>query len=137
MPSTRSQDNSLALINSEIYRLFRRMAPVNEDVMVGEEMNINDDMGREENPPPRDDRPQLRDFNENTYGWNQYRLNPMPIDVTGVIVLPQLPADAKFSLSNGLLQMLQNHGLFIGLPSEDPHCHLQNVVFVCKSVMGT
>ncbi|MCF7184085.1 retrotransposon gag domain-containing protein, partial [Corynebacterium parakroppenstedtii] len=67
----------------------------------------------------------------------QYRLNHMAMDVTDAIVLPPLPADTKFTVSSELLQMLQNRGLFTGLPSEDPHHHLQNVVFVCKSVMGT
>ncbi|MDV3183326.1 MAG: hypothetical protein Q8866_02450, partial [Candidatus Phytoplasma australasiaticum] len=33
--------------------------------------------------------------------------------------------------------MLQNCGLFMDLPSEDPHIHLHNMTFVCKSVMGT
>lgn len=61
----------------------------------------------------------------------------MAIEVIRVIVLPPLMADTKFAVSSGLLQMLQNHGLFAGLPSEDPHSHLHNVAFVCKSEMGT
>ena len=60
----------------------------------------------------------------------------MAMDVTGAIVLPSLSVNTKFTVSSGLLQTLQNHGLFAGLPTKDPHSHLQNVAFVCKSVMG-
>lgn len=36
-------------------------------------------------------------------GWNQYRLDPKAVDVTGAIVLPPLPPNTKFVISSGLL----------------------------------
>jgi len=151
MPNTRSQGNPLLPLNPEINQLFRRM----DDIREHEDME--DDGMDNENPPPRNhiprpreyneeeyeqrqpgnDRQRQRGYNDDAYGWNQYRLNPMAMDVTGSIVLPPLPPDTKFALTSGLLQMLNNRGLFAGLASEDPHRHLQNVVFVCKSAMGT
>ena len=34
------------------------------------------------------------------------------------------------------MQMLTARGLFLGLPSEDPHAHIDKVRAVCKSCVG-
>lgn len=103
---------------------------MNEDIEVEEDIHvIEKDLRREENPPPRVNQPKLRDFNANAYGWNQYRLNPIGMDVTSSIVLPPLLGDAKFTKSSGLLQMLKklcpiHRATIRGSPPSSPKCCL-------------
>ena len=39
-------------------------------------------------------------------------------------------------VTSSLMQMLTARGLFSGLPSEDPHAHIDKVKGVCKSRIG-
>ena len=40
-------------------------------------------------------------------------------------------------VTSSLMQMLKARGLFSGLPSEDPHAHIEKVRVVCKSCVGS
>ena len=39
-------------------------------------------------------------------------------------------------VTSSLMQMLTTRGLFLGLPSKDPHAHMAKVGAVCKSCVG-
>ena len=39
-------------------------------------------------------------------------------------------------VTSSLMQMLTARGLFLGLPSDDPHAHISKVRAVCKSCVG-
>ena len=39
-------------------------------------------------------------------------------------------------VTSKLMQMLTARGLFLGLPSEDPHAHIAKVRAVCKICVG-
>lgn len=88
-------------------------------------------------PPLEDVFPPPQDIQSTAYTWNQYWLDPMAMDATEAIMLPLLFDDTKFVISSGLLQMMQNRGLFTDLPSENPHNYLHNIVFVQKSMTGS
>ena len=65
-------------------------------------------------------------------------LNPVPrpqayyrgydntADLDGPLVLPPLPTGHTFDVTSSLMQMLTARGLFLGLPSENPHAHIAN-----------
>ena len=57
-------------------------------------------------------------------------------DSDGPLVLPPLPPGNTLVVSSSLMQMLTTRGLFSGLPSEDPHAHIDKVRAVCKSCVG-
>ena len=52
------------------------------------------------------------------------------------LLLPPLPQGHTFVVTSSLMQMLTARGLFLGLPSEDPHAHIAKVREVCKSCVG-
>ena len=57
-------------------------------------------------------------------------------DLDGPLVFPSLPTCHTFVVTSSLMQMLTARGLFSGLPSEDPHAHIDKVRAVCKSCVG-
>ena len=48
-------------------------------------------------------------------------------DSDGPLVLLPLPTGHTFVVTSSLMQMLSARGLFSGLPSEDPHAHIDKV----------
>ena len=58
------------------------------------------------------------------------------LDSDGPLVLPLLPPEHTFVVTSSLMQMLIARGLFLGLPSEDPHAHIAKLGSVCKSCVG-
>ena len=57
-------------------------------------------------------------------------------DSYGPLVLAPLPYGHMFLVTSTLMQMLTAKGLFLGLPSEDPHAHIVKLRSVCKIVLG-
>ena len=56
------------------------------------------------------------------------------VDSDGPLVLPLLPTGHTFVVTSSLMQMLTARGLFLGLPSEDPHAHIAKVRAMCISL---
>ena len=52
------------------------------------------------------------------------------------LVLPLLPPRYIFMVTSSVMQMFTVRGLFMGLPSEDTHSHIEKLRFVCKSCVG-
>ena len=48
-------------------------------------------------------------------------------DSDGTLILPPLPHSHTFVVTSSLMQMLIAKGLFLGLPSEDPHVNISKV----------
>ena len=57
-------------------------------------------------------------------------------DSDGPLVLPPLPQCHTFVVTSSPMQILIARGLFSGLPSEDPHAHIDKVRSVYKSCVG-
>lgn len=51
-------------------------------------------------------------------------------------MLQPLSNNSKFTISNKLIERLQDCGLFVSLPSEDPHGHIHCVAYICRGVLG-
>ena len=133
MSNTRRGRESLFPYDHELERTLRNM---------NRNMGINDDDPNQNIPIPVDVHGQLL---PDAPGEHQQRgQNPAPwpqaydniADYDGPLVLPLLPPGHTFVVTSGLKQMLTARGLFSGLPSEDPHAHIDKVRAVCKSCVG-
>ena len=58
------------------------------------------------------------------------------IDSNTPLVLPPLPHGHTFVVTSSLMQLLTAKGLFLALPSEDPHANIAKLRSVCKSYVG-
>ena len=54
----------------------------------------------------------------------------------GPLVLPPLPQGHTFMVTSSWMQMLTTKGLYTGLPSKDPHAHMDKLRSVCKRCEG-
>ena len=50
-----------------------------------------------------------------------------------VMKIREVAPDHTFVVTSSLMQMLTARGLFLGLPSKDPHAHIAKVRVVCES----
>ncbi|XP_075099283.1 uncharacterized protein LOC107793247 [Nicotiana tabacum] len=62
------------------------------------------------------------------YDWAQ----PTADNLATAIVVPAIQAES-FQITNNMLHLLQNKGLFSGTPAEDPQQHLKNFLSICKT----
>ncbi|XP_070007610.1 uncharacterized protein [Nicotiana sylvestris] len=62
------------------------------------------------------------------YDWAQ----PTAENLSTAIVVPQIQAEL-FQITNNMLHLLQNKGLFSGSQVEDPQQHLKNFLSICKT----
>ncbi|XP_075088472.1 uncharacterized protein LOC142170456 [Nicotiana tabacum] len=62
------------------------------------------------------------------YDWAQ----PTADNLATAIVVPAIQAES-FQITNNILHLLQNKGLFFGTPAEDPQQHLKNFLSICKT----
>nr|XP_016472872.1 PREDICTED: uncharacterized protein LOC107794848 [Nicotiana tabacum] len=62
------------------------------------------------------------------YDWAQ----PTTDNLATAIVLPAIQAES-FQITNNMLHLLQNKGLFSGTQLEDPQQHLKNFMSICKT----
>ncbi|XP_075112370.1 uncharacterized protein LOC142182213 [Nicotiana tabacum] len=62
------------------------------------------------------------------YDWAQ----PTTDNLATAIVVPAIQAKS-FQITNNMLHLLQNKGLFSGTPAEDPQQHLKNFLSICKT----
>ncbi|XP_070012957.1 uncharacterized protein [Nicotiana sylvestris] len=62
------------------------------------------------------------------YDWAQ----PTTENLATGILVPQIQAES-FQITNNMLHLLQNKGLFSGSQVEDPQQHLKNFLSICKT----
>ncbi|XP_075076844.1 uncharacterized protein LOC142163457 [Nicotiana tabacum] len=62
------------------------------------------------------------------YDWAQ----PTADNLSTAIVVLAIQAES-FQITNNMLHLLQNKGLFSGTPAEDPQQHLKNFLSICKT----
>ncbi|XP_070014954.1 uncharacterized protein [Nicotiana sylvestris] len=62
------------------------------------------------------------------YDWAQ----PTTDNLATAIVVPAIQTES-FQITNNMLHLLQNKGLFSGTPAEDPQQHLKNFLSICKT----
>ncbi|XP_075092222.1 uncharacterized protein LOC142172492 [Nicotiana tabacum] len=62
------------------------------------------------------------------YDWAQSTAD----NLATAIIVPVIQAES-FQITNNMLHLLQNKGLFSGTPAEDPQQHLKNFLSICKT----
>ena len=124
MPNTWRGRELLFPYDHELERTLRNM---------NRNLGINDDDPNQNIPSPVDVHGQLL---PDAPGENQQKgQNPAPRpknttealtieDSDGPLVFPPLPPGHTFVVTRSLIHTLTARGLFLGLPSKDPHAHI-------------
>ena len=137
MPNTRRGREPLFPYNHELEHTLCNM---------NRNLGINDDDPNQNIPAPvdahghllPDDLGENQQMGQNTAPRQQeyYKGYDNIADSDGPVVLSPLPQGHTFVVTSSLMQMLIARGLFLGLPSEDPHAYIAKVRAVCKICVG-